>query len=299
MSDRIGRLAVCLLLGLSLLCGPRAGLAAEPRLPLWEARGGGRTVYLFGSIHVCTAACFPLGRSVLERFERSDALVVELDPGSADVGQTLLAEGVLPAGETLDTKLGRSRLERLRRAAEMLGLSPEMLGSFRPWLLSATLSLQAAQQAGFNPANGVDLWLMSRARDRRKPLIELETMARQIQALSAGSDAEQIDALDRVIDLILNGKIGQTLAGMISAWKVGDAEALHRFIMEDMPDDSVLTRELLERRNHEMAERILQAAAQGQRLFVTVGAAHMVGREGLPELLRRAGMTVRQLRAGE
>lgn len=299
MSDRIERLAGCLLLGVALLFHSLPGVAAGQRLPLWEASGEGRTVYLFGSIHVCTAACFPLGRSVLERFERSDALLVELDPARSDGSQALLAEGMLPAAEPLDAKLGQARSVRLQRAAAILGLDPSVLMRFRPWLLSATLSLQAAKNAGFDAAYGIDMWFLTNARASGKPLIELETMARQIQALAAGSEAEQLDALDRVVGQILDGQVGPSLSALIGAWQAGDAEALRRLVAEEMPEDAELTRELLDRRNREMAARILQLAKPGKRLFVTVGAAHLLGGQGLPDILRRAGLNVRQVSAGE
>jgi uncharacterized protein YbaP (TraB family) len=44
-----------------------------------------------------------------------------------------------------------------------------------------------------------------------------------------------------------------------------------------------------------MADRIADIARSGSKSFVAVGAVHLVGEDGIVEVLRRRGFAVRQL----
>lgn len=289
------RFVLLLLLG---LCG-RMAFAAGDRLSLWEAAGAGGTVYLFGSIHVCTEACFPLSDSVLKRFDTSDALMIELDPQKPDTQKKLREAALLPVGEHLSQKLTATDGRALSEVLDGLGLPAEQLGRLRPWMISLLISMQVAKQAGFDVEKGVDLSLLSRGRAQGKAVIELETAERQIRALTAGSEQEQIESLNRMVEQVRSGRMPVMFEALFRAWKTGDSAALHRLILEEMPEDSIQTRELLDRRNHEMAGAIEHQLRDERRLFVVVGAAHMVGEEGVPALLQKRGLKVRQIRDGE
>jgi uncharacterized protein YbaP (TraB family) len=44
-----------------------------------------------------------------------------------------------------------------------------------------------------------------------------------------------------------------------------------------------------------MADKIAEIVRAGSKSFVAIGALHLVGRDGVVELLRRRGFAVRQL----
>ncbi len=44
-----------------------------------------------------------------------------------------------------------------------------------------------------------------------------------------------------------------------------------------------------------MADRIAELARSGPKSFVAVGALHLVGKDGIVDLLHRRGLVVRQL----
>ena len=54
-------------------------------------------------------------------------------------------------------------------------------------------------------------------------------------------------------------------------------------------------RKLLEDRNHPMADAIEKLLKGNEKSFVVVGAAHMVGKEGIVALLKGKGYTVEQM----
>lgn len=279
------------------LCSPLS--QAAERLMLWEATGKQGTVYLFGSIHVCKAACFPLDESITSRLAASDALVLELDTTRAGIQSVLMSAAMLPAGESLQNKLPPDDWQRLKHALESEGLPLQGTERLRPWMLGLLLSIQAAQRSGFEVSQGIDFWMLKRAKELGKPILELETPERQIAAISSGSEQEQMDALRLLVEQHQRGRLPAMFEALRRAWATGDETALLALLKEGTPAGSSMTHELIERRNAEMTEKLLEFQRQAQQLFVVVGAAHLVGPAGIPARMAQKGFTLRQLAKGE
>lgn len=285
-------------LGVLLLLASTQLFAAGTRLPLWEAQSpDGTTVYLFGSIHVCNASCFPLPDVVLKRLEASQTLVVELDPQRPEAQRELLAAAMLPAGQTLADLLPASEWQALADAANQLGLPAETLAPLQPWMADTLLTLTNAQQAGYETAQGIDLALMQRASKRGLALEELESISTQISAFASGTAAEQRAALRQTVAQVRAGRVPAYLAAMITAWQHGDGNAIERLLREEMPADSSRSHALIEERNAGMAAKLEAASRDKHRRFVVVGVAHLLGPAGIPALLAKHGFRVRQIEA--
>ena len=272
---------------------------ADPAL--WEVRDGGGAVrgWLFGAIHLCNAACYPLPPSVEAAFARAPRTAFELDVSDSSLVDTLTIAGTLPAGERLGAELSTALQASVYAAARQVGLSPEQIQQMRPWFASTLLLTLAATQAGYHPEQGIDGQLQARARADGKAVIALETARRQVDALSSGGAAAQHSALRQTVALIETGGVGEFLGRMVAAWRAGDDSALEIIMWEGMDADDAapLMEALLDTRNGEMVERIDMLLAATEPIFVTVGAAHLVGEAGLPALLARRGWTVER-RAG-
>ena len=271
-----------------------AGLAAAGGpLYLWALHDeqGAPRGWLYGTIHVCDAACFPLPAPVRAAFAAADGLALELDPADPSLGPALARAGTLPPGQRVDRLLPAALRPRLAAALAAVGVPADSAQRLRPWLLGTLMTLQAARLAGFHTEQGVDLWLATRARERGLPLVALETVERQIAALSAGGDAAQLASLVEVIELIEQRSGPRYFGEMLAAWRRGDAAALDRLLREEMasPGMAPLLTELLDRRNAEMAGQIADRLQRGERPFVAVGAGHLGGATGLLALLARRG----------
>lgn len=288
-----------LLIALCLIFLNLPVLAAGSRLPLWEARSPqGATVYLFGSVHVCNASCFPLPQAALDRLDSSHKLVIEIDPRRPEAQQKLMAAAMQPEGQKLSAQMGSTQWQSLTEVAGKMGLPAAVLDSMRPWMVDMMLSLSAAQQMGYNVSQGIDLNLMQRAETRGLGLEELETVDTQVAAISAGSEQEQIKALNRSVSQLRSGRMEGYLGDMIHAWRTGDADELNRLVHETMSAEDNLTKILIDQRNRKMAASIEQKMSDGQPRFVVVGMAHLVGPDGVPALLRKQGYSVRQIDQG-
>ncbi|MBT0963533.1 TraB/GumN family protein [Denitromonas iodatirespirans] len=278
---------------LAALCLSAGALAAPT---LWEVRDGQGVLraYLFGAIHLCHAACYPLPAGVEAAFAAAERTAFELDVSDPSLPQTLLKAGLLPPGQTLKSLMPADLYAQLHDAAKQVGMPVSRIQAMQPWFASTLLMALAASEAGFSTEAGVDGVLQQRARQAGKPVLALETPARQIAALSGGGERAQQAALRQTVDLVAGGQMGAYLDRMVDAWQRGDDAALQALMVEGVDQAAVapLIAALIDARNLEMADRLETLMAEPGVLFVTVGGGHLVGELGIPAQLAARGWQV-------
>jgi uncharacterized protein YbaP (TraB family) len=147
--------------------------------------------------------------------------------------------------------------------------------------------------SGFDPVYGIDHYFLVKARKSQKKIMALETMAEQIDIFDGLSDGDQealilqtlrdLDTMDTEIDRL------------VAAWREGDGEAMSGLILKNFRDYPVIYDRLILRRNKKWLDRIEQFMRQRENILVIVGAGHLIGADGLVEMLKRKGYTVDQL----
>ena len=279
-----------------LLCCAGVSGAAMAAPTLWEVRDaeGGVRAYLFGAIHLCHAACYPLPAAVEAAFTSADRTAFELDVSDPALARTLVKAGRLPDGQTLKTLMPAELYAQLHDASKAVGMPVSQMQSMQPWFASTLLMALAANQAGFTTEAGVDGVLQSRAREAGKPVLALETAARQIEALSGGGERAQEAALRQTVGMVTRGEIGGYLARMVGAWQDGNDAGLETLMYEGSDREAVapLFATLIDTRNLEMTNRLEALMAQPGVLFVSVGGGHLVGEKGIPAALAARGWQV-------
>ncbi len=283
--------------GLGVLLVWMSGVFAAPAL--WEvsdARGQVRG-HLFGTVHLCSAECYPLPSAVRKAFEQDERLALELDTTDPAVVATVASAGLLPDGQRLWSRLPAELVRDLNDAAKRLGMPVETFDFMRPWFAATLMLATAAQQTGYSMDEGVDLVLQARARASGKPIVALETAERQVMALSAGGDAAQLAALRQTVDMINEGRIGDYFGRMLVVWRAGDDAGLLALMAEGLDTQlaAPLMAELVVARNREMAQRIHALLGASGRLFVAVGGGHLIGEQNIPDQLVALGWRVRRV----
>ena len=81
---------------------------------------------------------------------------------------------------------------------------------------------------------------------------------------------------------------------MASAWKSGDMPAMERIVLPDMKNDPLMYQRLLVARNSNWMPKIESLFLRPQPSLVVVGAAHLIGPDGLLASLRARGYTIEQ-----
>jgi uncharacterized protein len=278
------------------------GAAAQP-IFLWHASRGPAEVWLLGSVHAGQEDFYPLDARIEAAFATADTLACEVDltdPAKAARASLLaMQRGSYPAGETLRDHVSAATWDSLAAHLTAQSLPLSMFERFKPSMAAVMLGMMEMKRAGLDPEQGIDRHLLERARADSLPVVDLETVQQQIDALF-GHDSG-VEELILAESLAQNGEeMRRTLADMLAAWRTGDAEAIERLIEQEWLDDPRLVgfhEAILGQRNHTMAETIDQRAGAGDATwFVVVGAAHLVGDDGVPALLAARGWRVDQVR---
>jgi uncharacterized protein YbaP (TraB family) len=272
--------------------------AGERHTFLWEARSATTVVYVLGSIHYAKPDMYPLDAGIEDAFSRSHNLVVEADVGnlgSIDI-EKLVGNAVYPDDETLKDHVSAETAGSVEAELAELGLPPEMFMKQRPWFLGLTLTSVGLLKMGFDPLYGIDYHFLSEARSGGKKVLELESIAFQIELFSTMSDSEQESFLRSALDDLQLLKQGPQV--LLNAWKTGDVKTMERLVSGTRTEDAAMASvidKLIYRRNARMTEKIRGYLATTDTYFVVVGAAHLVGDRGVIEMLRREGYRVNQL----
>src|SRR5215471_4836343 len=166
---------VCLLSSIVLALGISQAVlpAAGARSFLWKATSSRGSLYLVGSVHMLSKDYYPLSPALEAAFKDSDLLVEEADLGDMLAPETqlqTLSRGMLPQDQTLEKVLSPATYALVRKRVGDLGLPPEMLARFKPWLIAVTLEALEWQKAGFDADLGLDKHFYDRAKSNGKPV---------------------------------------------------------------------------------------------------------------------------------
>jgi uncharacterized protein YbaP (TraB family) len=279
---------------------PDYGARETGRLFFWKVEsptGAGGTAHLLGSVHFGPAD-FRFDPAILEAFAGSEALVLELDPDDVTLERMsalLLERGMLPEGQRLSDVLSPETYDAVADAFWRSGLPIAGFEPFKPWVAILVLSGLAIQSGGLSREQGIESQLVERA-GARMEIVGLETPEEQM-ALFDGMPLEFQEEVLR--GLASEGEaIRDETNAIVEAWLRGDTERLAEIALTGFHGDErarAFHQAMYVERNHSMAGEIGALVDLGGAWFVVVGAAHMVGEQGIPALLEERGYSVRQI----
>jgi len=262
---------------------------------VWVVQGGHNTLTLVGSVHALPAASHELPEEAWRAYEQAKAVVMEVDLGNPEVGNVLEVTqtlGTLPEGQTLEGVLGPELYASFAAHAQRLGLEPGILARLRPWLVAVMLQQAQLTSLGLDASAGVDEQIAQRAAVDHKPIIGLETMAEQLGLFAHLSMDEQRQYLQGALED--EDHFAAEFDALVAAWRAGDARALEQMMGAEFKDSPALFRTLTTERNQRWMRTLTGLLGEDRDYLVVVGALHLVGRDGLVELLRRRGYAVVQ-----
>ena len=85
---------------------------------------------------------------------------------------------------------------------------------------------------------------------------------------------------------------------LIEAWRAGDVATVERIVLKDLQQETQLYQRLLVERNKNWMPKLEALFSRKRPAFVVVGAAHIVGPDGLLTMLKARGYTLEQQWAG-
>ena len=276
---------------------------------MWEVTSpdGSGKLYLLGSIHIALEETSYFHPAVIEAFYASGALVVECDVVAFESDfaaiTAVAAKLMYTDGTTLRDHMAEETYSLLKAYVEEndVGYPMLFLDYMTVYAVLDILQLGLYMDYGFLPEYGVDSTLLHAAKAANMPVIEVESVAFQMDMLTSFSDELQ-ELL--MIDFLENHEsVLESIEEMLEMWRAGDIAGFEAYLDEDEEVETDVTpeaealieeynRKMLDDRNLGMTDKAIELLESGETYFYVVGAAHMFGDTGIVPDLIAAGYSV-------
>jgi len=291
------KIIVSLVLTLSLLLS----LNSYAKSPVFKiSNKGGDYVYIGGTIHLLSPNDYPLPLGFEQAFEDAKQVFFEVDSGDISSPETqakMASVMMFQGGRTLESQLNKETYDALSAFLAERQLPISAFSRLTPAGVSLTLTLFELQRLGLgNPENGVDhFYQLKTEKIKTKSEGFLETIDEQIGFL---------ESLNQVDSNVLIKSSLEDLASLqasweegLRAWRDGDMAAMNIALGGDKMKTQfpVIFKTLLTDRNNRWLGQITTMFETKDVELILVGAMHLVGEDGVIELLRQQGYAVEQL----
>lgn len=258
---------------------------------LWCVHGPEATHYLLGSMHLLPASADSLPDALEQAYDEVDGVVFESDIGalkSRDMQLQLLAAA--HRGEPLQKAVGAALYRRVQAQARSVGMPMSLCDDYAPWFCAMSLDVYGYRRIGFSDEYGVDEHFYGEAVTDGKTVSWLEPPA-QHMALFTAMDAAQSR-------MMLNAELDETdiasdlPASLYRAWRYDDTARVAALDQQMRAHYPMLYRRLISARNRAWMPQLRRLLDGDSPQMIVVGAAHLVGPDGLVGRLRALGYVV-------
>jgi uncharacterized protein YbaP (TraB family) len=264
---------------------------------VWKITKNGDSIYLGGTLHLLKRSDYPLPKEFDKAYRNSDKLYFEtnLQAGMAQsFQQKLFSKMRLESGQKLSTVLDASTYKRLKTFASKYPVNFNFFEEFKPTMIILTLTIAEFKNLGID-APGVDLYYEQKARHDKKNLGSLESPDDQLNFLVSMGKGNEDSFVNKSLDDFNKTKV--LMPKMTKAWRSGNLNALDHLFIKDMKKDyPQIYKSLLVDRNYNWLPIIKNMFYNNEKEFVLVGAAHLIGKDGLIYQLKKDGYKIEQVR---
>lgn len=244
-------------------------------------------MHLMGSIHVGDNRVTKFNDIVLDTYNKSDYLAVEVDTMDATIDEGLF---LLEDGYTLDDYISDDLKNKLIAFSEKHLLFPyEQLKVFSLGYISNYISLLPSIEHGLL-SDGVDAYFLKLAHSENKEIISLESLESQLAFFTDYSDEFYASQIESILDSYDEEK--GLIKELYEAYLSGNKEKIEEIIsMEDESDidlteeEKKYNTEMLYNRNINMTSKVEEFLKENKNVFMIVGTAHVLGEDGIIDLL--------------
>ena len=262
---------------------------------LYEVEKDGKVSYILGSMH----AGIPLNTYPNEVFELSKkAKTVAFESDSKEFHKKyekqLKEASVYPEGETLNQHLSPQAIDKLKTLFTEKGY--EEVKKYKPWAIDSAFVasmkkvLNEKDQSNlWDFDNGIDNTLLRNAKAAKKPIYFLDNLEDKAKEFEEGTTAKDLEHILSYPDPIgFYIRCAEIVKGIYLS---GHEQMFPQYNQSCSTEGSVRT---IERRTLSWVPKLEPLLKQGDS-FITVGANHMDGPNGLENLLTQKGYNVKRI----
>jgi hypothetical protein len=271
-----------------------AGAQAESSV--WVASSSKANVYLAGSFHMLRASDYPLPAEFFTAYKDSRKIIFEVPPGEMErpehIGKFLSA-AIYDDGTTLKGHITSAAYAKAESFCRERNYPMAQYQFFKPTFFVMTLTVLEMSKIGADPKKGVDYFFKDKAVQDGKAAGSLETVDQQISILTSANASAGSDQILQAIDEL--AQIEVMLGEHLAAWRNGDEAKMEELYIKELKRYPKLYQTLIVDRNNKWVRDIEGYLNGPGNTMVVAGAAHLVGDNGVVNLLRKRGYKVVKL----
>ena len=243
--------------------------------------------WLLGTIHALPEDVDWRTPSIEQVVTEADLLLVEVAGlgQNDDVTKVFVELSQSPGLPPLTERVAPEFRDDLDAMIGELGTSRAILRSSEDWAAAIML---ARLDAPGDPKFGVDRALITQFQGRK--VSGFETAREQLGIFDQLAPEDQLALLEATVEEWAASTDNREK--LLRAWIAGDVQTLEAATREGIMADPEIRAALLEDRNRDWLKQLEPILDDGPRPLVAVGAAHLVGPDGLAEQLKQRGYTI-------
>jgi uncharacterized protein len=265
---------------------------AVPKGALFKATKDGKTVHLFGTMHVGSETTLPLGGQVISSLIESQALLLELDFSDPKLAADF--DKYTTAKKPINLTVPQRKVAM--NAAKILNMPAEKMLNLRPMMLAAMVTIAQGHAIGLKADYGSDLFLFGVALGARIPVVGMETIQDQLKMEDELNESELDQMVQEAFSDVETKRATKLLNEMSVAWIKGDLDELAR--VSEITKNSFSRKILIasNKRNYVMVGKIVAASSSATKpVFAAAGALHFWGDESIQSLLKKRGYQIERI----
>lgn len=268
-----------------LLLSAKAQIPTEKTL-LWQIKGKGLNAssYLYGTIHLSCPDDIVVTPILKQKFKSTKQLYLEMDMDDPTL-MTNIVTGMRMSDTTTITKLFATNFDTLNKIFQLrTGIPLQLMNNTKPIML---LALIYPSLMGCQPKSWEDTF-MNLTNEANQETFGLETLQDQLDVFDTIPYKVQAEMLSSLLLNIDSAK--NAFLKMRETYKERDIKKMYEETTGDK-DFGAYEETLLINRNKNWIPIIINAIKKTPTFFA-VGAGHLGGKNGVINLLRKAGIVV-------
>lgn len=264
------------------------------------------TIYLLGSIHAADDTIYPLNDTIMNSFNDSDYLAVEVDTLSLqnnfDLSLKLAEKMMYNDSTTIKNHIGDELYNKMVNFLKEKKSYSSLYDNYKPVFFESLFENLIIDDAMLKSESGIDTYFLSLASENNKKILEVESAEFQYNLLlNTPLELDKIMIEEYIDNYDLN--VSQ-MKDLYELWKKGDKEQLENILINSESQNATeeekklmenYNQSLIIDRNYGMANVLENYFEKKQNVFCVVGLGHVIGDEGIINLLQKRGYDVAQL----
>ena len=256
---------------------------------LWQISGKGlaKPSYLYGTIHVICPTDMIMTEKMQATLKSTEQLSLEIDMDEPNMMVAMMQAITMKDGATLKSLLSEDEYQKVSAYfQEQLKMDLTMVQNWKPIMVTSLLYTKVADCT----PQSYEATFMKMAKEQGKEVIGVETIAEQMAVFDKIPYKKQAEMLlEGITDM---DKSKKEFDQMITAYKQQDLDGFQKLFKESSQGLDKYADILLVQRNKNWIP-VIEREANEKPTFFAVGAGHLGGEQGVIQLLRQQGYTVK------